>query len=344
VNVAQATRRVTACAVAFATGTMLCSGAAQGDGPTRYVPAIPGLPTDPAVIARILALDPDALTERDVRETLVHAPAPRIIALHGSLPIVTMEPFARFMIAMGYPDERIRNANDGSYSHGSFGSGARLAGMLAWYYEHEGMMPMLIGHSQGGMLVVRTLHELAGGFASSVAVWDPVADAPLPRSTIVDPRDGRTRPVVGLVVPYAAALATGFLPRLLLLQWDMLPRLRAIPDSVEEFAGYTLEWDPVAGELPGGAPYAATGSANVRNITLPSDYHHVTLPQAEALAGNPVTRAWIEAYLPDSATPGPSLDGAADTTNLLHAADIWRSVKQHWCLEAQRLIRATAIP
>ena len=197
-NVALATRRATACAVAIATGTMLCSGAAQCDGPARHASSIPGLPADPAVTARILALDPDALTERDVQETLVHAPAPRIIALHGSLPIVTMEPFARFLIAMGYPDERIRNPQDGGYSYGSFGSSTRLAGMLAWYYEREGMMPMLIGHSQGGMLVVRTLHELAGNFASSVAVWDPVADEPLPRTTIVDPRDGRTRPVVGL--------------------------------------------------------------------------------------------------------------------------------------------------
>ncbi len=341
---AQATRRATACAVAFATGTMLCTGAAQGDDPARHAPAVPGLPTDPAISARILALDPDALTERDVRETLSRAPAPRIIALSGSLPIVTMEPFARFLIAMGYPDERIRDPRDGGYSHGSFGSSTRLAGMLAWYYEREGMMPMLIGHSQGGMLVVRTLHELAGNFASAVAVWDPVADEALPRTTIVDPRDGRTRPVVGLVVPYAAALATGLLPRLLLLQWDMLPRLRAIPDSVEEFAGFTLEWDPIAGELSGGAGYAATGRASVRNITLPSDYHHVTLPQAEALAADPVTRAWIDAYLPDTVTPGPSPGAAADTANLLHAADIWRSVRRHWCLEAQRLIRATATP
>jgi hypothetical protein len=31
--------------------------------------------------------------------------------------------------------------------------------------------------------------------------------------------------------------------------------------------------------------------------------------------------------------------GRVDTTNLLHAADIWYSVKKHWCLEAQRLLR-----
>lgn len=339
-----AARRATACAVALATGTLLCSAAARGAESARPTPEALGIPSDPAIIARILALDADALTARDVRDTLVHAPAPRIIALHGSLPLVTMEPFARFLIAMGYPEERLRNPKDGTHTYGSFGSGARMAGMLAWHYEREGMMPMLIGHSQGGMMVVRTLHELAGGFGDTIAVWDPVADAGEARTTIVDPRDGRTRPVVGLTVPYAAALATGWLPRLFLLQWDMLPRLRSIPDSVEEFAGFTLEWDPIAGETTGGAPYAATGQAEVRNITLPAAYHHLTLPDAEHLAADAATRAWIDAYAPASVTPGPAPDPAADNANLLHAADIWRSVRRHWCLEAQRLIRATVAP
>jgi len=342
--VSPAARRATACAVAIATGTLLWSVAARGAEPARPVPAMPGIPSDPALIARILALDADAVSAHDVRETLVHAPAPRIIALSGSLPIVTMEPFARFLIAMGYPEERLRNPADGTHTYGSFGSSARIAGMLAWHYERDGMMPMLIGHSQGGMMVVRTLHELAGGFGDAVAVWDPVADEALPRTTIVDPRDGRTRPVVGLTVPYAAALATGWLPRIFLLQWDMLPRLRSIPDSVDEFAGFTLEWDPIAGETTGGTPYAANGRADVRNITLPSSYHHVTLPDAEHLAADAATRAWIDAYAPGSATPGPAPDPAADTANLLHAADIWHSVRRHWCLEAQRLIRATVAP
>ena len=51
--------------------------------------------------------------EQDVREVLAHVPAPRIIALHGSVPIMTMAPFAEFLIAMGYPAERLRNPRDG---------------------------------------------------------------------------------------------------------------------------------------------------------------------------------------------------------------------------------------
>jgi hypothetical protein len=29
-----------------------------------------------------------------------------------------------------------------------------------------------------------------------------------------------------------------------------------------------------------------------------------------------------------------------DTTNLVHAADIWHSVKRHWTIEARRLVGA----
>ncbi len=93
----------------------------------------------------------------------------------------------------------------------------------------------------------------------------------------------------------------------------MLPRLRTIPDSVDEFTGFALEWDPIAGELPGGEPYAATGDADVRNVTLPADYSHVALPLADHLAADAATRAWIDAYAPATATPGPSPDAAADT-------------------------------
>jgi len=43
-------------------------------------------------------------------------------------------------------------------------------------------------------------------------------------------------------------------------------------------------------------------------------------------------RAWIEAYHPGTASPHP--DG--DIDNLLHAADIWYSLKRTWCETAKR--------
>jgi len=299
-------------------------------------PSLLRVPADPALEERVLALAPERISAAEVRDTLSRASAPRIIALQGSVPLVTMAPFAEFLIAMGYPADRIRKP-DGSLSYSSFVDARELAGTLAWYYETEGMMPMLIGHSQGGMIVVKVLHELAGGFDSSIPVWNPLRGAE-PRTSIVDPLTGRERTVVGLKVPYAAALATGKLARLLLGQWTMLSRLREIPDTVEEFSGYSLEWDPIAGNFGHTEPYHALGSARVRNVILPSAASHVGLPRVAELARDPVTREWIERYTPDTNAPLPA--ASIDTNNLLHAADIWYSIKKHWCLEAQRLIRA----
>jgi hypothetical protein len=285
----------------------------------------------------IAALDCDRLSARDIRDVLASAPAPRIIVISGSFDLVTMDSFARFLTAMGYPAERIRNPADGAWSYPSSRSSAELAGMIAWHYERDGMVPLLIGYSGGGMLAVRTLHELAGAFASHVVVVNALTRSALPRDTIIDPESGLERPALGLKVPYACALATGTLPRLILGQWSMLGRLHDVPDTVDEFTGFVIEWDIIAGTFPGAAHYTATGSARVRNVTLPAAYLHADLPRTEQLAANAVTRAWIDRYRPDVTLPLP--DAPADATNVLHAADIWHSVAKHWCGEAKRMAR-----
>jgi len=322
-----------------------CAGLAEGPSAPAPGAAMPvsvqrPAPLDRAAEDRILALDPEHLSAQEVRDVLAHAPAPRIVMLHGSLPLVTMQPFADFLVAMGYPEARVRRPRDGAASHSSFADSAEIAGTLAWYYEAEGMMPMLIGHSQGGMLVIKTLHELAGAFRGEIAVWNPIAGAPERRTAIVDPVSGALRPVVGLRVPYAAAIATGKLPRVLLGQWEMLPILRQVPDTVEEFTGFFIAWDPVAGTFGSAEPYRATGTARVRNVTLPAEYSHVGIPLARHLATSVVTRAWIERFVPAAPPPEvPAADGV-DTSNILHAAELWHGVKKHWCREAQRQIRA----
>jgi hypothetical protein len=298
-----------------------------------------GAGRDPALLQRLLALDPEHISAREVADVLARVPAPRIVLLQGSFAPVTMDPFAEFLIAMGYPSERIRNPRDDGYSSSSFADSREVAGAMAWYYETEGLRPLVIGHSQGGMLAIRVLYELAGAFGDEIPVWNPVAATALPRSTFVDPLSGASRPVVGLRLPYAAAIATGKLPRILLGQWTMLEKLRRIPDSVEEFTGFAIEWDLVAGLFPRSDPYVASGSAAVRNVILPAAYTHIGLPQAAHLAADPVTRAWIEAYALDNNAPLPD-DPAVDTTNLVHAADIWHSVKRHWAVEARRFLLA----
>jgi len=330
-SLARARRRAAAVALAAA-----AFGAGADDASDRRV--LERHPIDAAVEERLLALDAERISERDVWEVLARVPAPRIINLEGSLPVVTMASFAEFLVAMGYPEERIRGPG-GTLSYTSSVDARRLAGTLAWYYEREGMMPMLIGHSQGGMVAIRVLYELAGEFGDSIPVWNPLSGAAEARTTIVDPRTGVERPVVGLTIPYVVALATGKLPRILLGQWTMVARLRNIPDTAEEFTGFSLEWDPIAGNFGSAEPYRAIGSARIRNVILPPKASHLSLPLAKELALDPVARDWIDRYVPGPGTASLPSGALAELPNLLHAADIWYSVKKHWCLEAQRLIR-----
>jgi hypothetical protein len=188
------------------------------------------------------------------------------------------------------------------------------------------------------MIVVKVLHDLAATRdAEPIPVWDAARDAPEPRTTFVDPYTGATRTVRDLKVPFASALATGSLPRLLLGQWGMLPLLRDIPDSAVEFVGFAIPWDPIAGTLSAPTPFHATGSARVRNVVLPASYGHIDLPRTDHLARQPATRAWIEAYRPGSEAPLPD---AADVSNLVHAAELWYDVKRQWCEGAKRLAAA----
>jgi len=292
---------------------------------------------DAGILARLASLDCSRLSRADVGEVLARAPAPRIIALHGSVPLVTMDPFAAFLEAMGYPRERLVNPVDGATTYSSYVDSRRLAGHIAWHYEHDGLMPILIGHSQGGMVVIKLLHDLAGTRDHTpIPVWNPAAGEPEARTSIVDPRTGTARQVTELKIGYATALATGSLPRVLLGQWGMLPLLRDVPDSAIEFTGFAIPWDAIAGTGANPPPFRATGSARVRNVVLPSSYSHVRLPEAAHLAQSPAVRVWIENYAPGVELTPPE----GDTTNLVHAADIWFSVKRHWCESAQALVAA----
>jgi hypothetical protein len=295
-------------------------------------------PPPPEVVRELAALDCDHVDAAQVRDVLRRVPAPRIVLLQGSVPVVTMEPFAQFLVGMGYPEDLLRNPADGRMTYSSYADSAALAGALAYDYEQRGVEPMLIGHSQGGMLALRVLYEFAGAFHDAVPVVDPATGASLARTAIVDPRTGQARPVVGLHVAYAAALATGWLPRLMLGQWSMLPRLRRIPDTVTEFTGFDIPNDPIAGNLLGITPYEALGSARVRNVRLPSGYSHVDLPSAVDLSKDDRARAWIDTWEPGTDLPAD----AGDWRNVVHAADVWHSVKRHWCAQAQRLLAGKA--
>ena len=300
-----------------------------------------------ALEERILALDPERVSATDVRDTLSKAPAPRLVLIHGGIyPVyLAMSSFAEFLTGMGYPESAIRRPDgvlDSVYSYSPYQDSRELAGLIAWYYERDGLRPMIVGHSQGGVQAVKVLDELAGVFGGELSVWNPVTDNAEPRTTIVDPLSGSRRPVVGLSVSYVSAVGAGGAALLLPNQWSMVHRLHTIPDSVDDFTGFSISGDLVAltfAGARGAAEYHPNGTAKVRNVFLPSAYNHVVMPATRHLAQNPAMRDWIDAYAPDLPRAAETVP-AGDNAGALWAADVWYSIKKHWCLELQRLIRA----
>ena len=295
---------------------------------------------------RILALDSDHVTAQDVNEVLRRAPAPRLFCIHGGiLPAkVNMISLTKFLVGMGYPEASIRNPSDGTWTFSCYEDADLLAGMVAWFYERDGLRPMLVGHSQGGMQVIKILDYLAGPSWSKLEVWNPISWKSEGRWQILDPLGGTNRPVVGLQLPFAAAMNAGGLGRLMPNQWAINLRLRTVPDTVEEFTGYYNGKDLLGGDMFGYGLmnlFHAKNSAKVRNVRLPSTDSHVETPAAEHLLKSQRIKDWIDHYQP-VATPNQdvTLEFDADSRHLLFAADVWHSIKKHWVLELQRLIRA----
>lgn len=307
-------------------------------------PAFRAPKLDPAAEARVLALNCERLTADDVR-ALGAAPAPRVILLHGGVfPVhLLMVSFGRFLVGMGYPEASIRDPANGDWSYSPYMDTKQLAGLIAWQYERDGMRPMMVGHSQGGLYVVKILKDLAGRSGDTLQVWNPNAWDYENRTSITDPLTGKTRPVVGLTVAYGSAVGAGGWALLLPNQWESLDTLRKIPDTVDEFTGFFVAADLVALSFPGNpldVPYQAIGTAAVRNVTLPVTYNHITVPVADDLPDDPAARAWIDAYFPGS-DADPSTLSLSAQLHVLYVADVWYSLKKHWCLEAQTLIRTT---
>ncbi len=292
-----------------------------------------------ALVPARAAVPPPLDCERVDTKTAASLPAdraPRIVLLQGSLGIVTMAPFGEFLEGMGYPAAALVDPRTGEMTTDSDLDGRTLAGVLAWQYERDGVRPLIVGHSKGGGVVIDTLRALAGAYGSELQLVDPRTLEPQARTHFLDPVTGESRRVVDLTLPLASAIATGRLPRILRGQFELASVLRDIPDSTEWFVGFAIPYDPIAGTVAGDEdPYRATGRAQVRNVVLPAATNHIGVPRAAHLARDPATRAWIDAYLPGTA---PAMPEGVDTTNLVHAAELWYSIKRAWCGEAQRAL------
>jgi hypothetical protein len=304
----------------------------------------------PELEKKILALNPTNVTAQEVRDVLARAPAPRVINIHGGVTRVIphMVSFSEFLIGMGYPAASLTNPSDGTYSFSCYESGEKIAGVIAWFYEKEGLRPVMVGHSQGGMQVVKVLYVLAAK-SSQRFVWNPLTWQKEDRCSILDPLTGQRRPVAGLQLPYATAVGAGGITRILPNQWDMTWRLHTIPDSVEEFTGFCKGWDLTGGDFLGYGSanhFRAAGTAVVRNVWLPSAYKHGQIPETKHLLKNPRMVEWIDRYRPaNQPVARPDLDTKfeGDSSNILWAADVWFSLKKHWVLELQRLIKAQRV-
>ncbi len=299
---------------------------------------------DRALEDRILALDPKKITAADVRDTLSKAPAPRVFAIRGGIyPVyLAMESFGAFLIGMGYPEERILTPTEHDWSLSPYESADDIAGLIVWCYEHEGVRPTMIGHSQGGIQAVKVLHALAGDWSKELHPFNPLTGQFEPGTTIVDPLTGKTRPVVGFRLGLVATVGTGGWALALPNHWIVLDRVRTIPDTVDEFVGYRIAFDlwaldgPAFDELK---TFHASGNAIVRNVWLPAGYAHVTVPATRDLVASPAMRAWIDAFVPDKPDAlAPLPEGPSD--NIMFAANVWYELKKHWAIEAQRFVRA----
>jgi hypothetical protein len=307
-----------------------------------------GLRFSPELEEKILVLDPEHVTGEQVSNILGQVPAPRIINIHGGIyPVhLRMVAFSEFLVGMGYPRNRIQNPGDGTYTFSCYESSELIAGMIAWYYEKEGLRPMIVGHSQGAMQAVKILDAFAGKGPRHLAVWNPLTWKEEKRTEILDPLGGTNRPVVGLTLPYVTGMGGGGLTRMLPNQWDMAFRLRTIPDSVEDFTGFYKGKDLLGGDFLGYGPmnrYKASGTAHVRNVRLPSEYKHGEVPDTVHLLKSSQIRDWLNNYKPaDVFEDEPHLEMTfdSDAHNILWAEDVWYSIKKHWVLELQRAIRA----
>ena len=333
--------------VAFLIGLALLAFAAATRVPAAddvRAPPFRAPKLEPVAEARLLALNCERLSADDVR-ALGAAPAPRVMLLHGGVfPVhLLMAAFGRFLVGMGYPEASVRDPANGDWSYSPYMDTRQLAGLVAWQFERDGMRPMMVGHSQGGLYVVKILKDLAGRSGDTLQVWNPHAWDYEGRTSITDPFTGKERPVVGVSVAYGSAVGAGGWALLLPNQWESLDTLRKIPDTVDEFTGFFVAADLIALSFPGNpldSPYTANGTAVVRNVTLPATYNHITVPVADDLPQEPAARAWVDAYYPGSDADTSSLSLSAQL-HVLYAADVWYSVKKHWCLEAKNLIRQT---
>ena len=166
-------------------------------------PRSPALPRPRVAGAHPRARSAHVTRPATCARSLAKGPTPRIILLHGG-------------VYPGPPDDGVvRQLPDRDGLSRSAASAipaiatgrtaptdepAQLAGLVAWEYEHDGMRPMLIGHSQGGLYGGQDPEGPRGPERRQRAGVESAHGTLEERTTIVDPLTG-TRAAGGRASP-----------------------------------------------------------------------------------------------------------------------------------------------
>ena len=86
--------------------------------------------------------------------------------IHGGVyPVhLAMTSFGGFLTGHGLSRGAIRPPGPSTGPTARTRARHRLAGIAAWHYEQDGVRPMIVGHSQGGLYAVKVLKQLAGRY------------------------------------------------------------------------------------------------------------------------------------------------------------------------------------
>ena len=296
-----------------------------------------------SILRALHALDCDRLDGSEASVALAGLPAPRIVILHGSVPIVTMEPFARFLIGWAIREASLRDPSDGSLTQSSFG-GQRGAGGHAGLVLRARRPAADADRTQPGRHA-RDAHAARArrGLLRPSRRWSTRSRARpcrAPRSAI--PYTGASGPSWASV-SFAAAIATGKLAARAARPVDdarqAAPRARQ-HRGIHGLRDRLGSRSPATGPRrsptsPPAAPACATcccrrataiSARRSPSICRQQDAH----PGIRDRAGGPMR------------PPPRCRGGIADLRNLELAADLWYSVRHHWCTEGQRRLRAGA--
>lgn len=325
----------------------------------RPIPASPhgriALMRNPDLAKKILALDPNNISDADVRETLSKGPTPWMLSIAPLSP--WSEEFLampRFLVEMGYPIDRIGDPRKEEYKVFWKEKPEIIAGMAAWLYELDGMNPLMMGWSGGGILTVVVLHSLNNTTGKSrVQVVNGRTGVVEDRAWIIDPYTKKKRPITSLRFSFAASLAAGGLGRVVQAEiWEIVEGLRQIPDSAEEFLGFQSPWDSLGTDAIDSTSekflkentYRPLGKAEVRSIIADYSYDHFKVVHCEFLSANEEGRKWANSYKPNSSNGLWDMRKSDEFSLIvgkqnIWCGEIWYRIKKHWALQAQRVAR-----